>query len=207
MTINLTENEENNLDNFWNFIYIFNLNQSDIDNISVSEYRNNIINIIKKKYTIEEFYFYEQILNKLLYKLLFKLNIRVKDIHIIKSNQFVLDQSHSYTHNLLLFNNKSNTIFINNKVESTLLLRKILSVFLNKQNYYKLINNSNYLKKLKPLPSYYYSYDYPFPNVNLFFYNQNSKEVWLKNIKRLYYNKDDTYWYKNQYLNKIKNKF
>ncbi len=203
MNINLTKNEENNLDNFWDFIYIF-TNASN-NSASVGDFRYYIINTIKEKYNIEEFYLFEQILNKLLYKLLFSLHIETKDIHKLTSNQIVLDQSHSYTHNLLLFNSKTNSIFINNNTRSTILLRKILSVFRNKEDYNKLINNSNYLKKLKPLPEYYYSYDYPFPNVNLFFYNQNSKEIWLKNIKCLYYSKDDKYWYKNNYLKKIKN--
>ena len=203
MNINLTKEENNNLDSFWDFIYIF--TNAANNSASVFDFRYYIINTIKKKYNIEEFYLYEQILNKLLYKLLFSLNIKMKDMYEIKSNQIILDQSHSYTHNLLLLNSKTNSIFINDKTRSTILSRKILSVFRNKEDYNKLINNSNYLKKLKPLPEYYYSYDYPFPNVNLFFYNQNSKEIWLKNIKSLYYTNDDKYWFKNNYLKKIKN--
>ena len=203
MNIKLTKNEENNLDNFWNFIYIFSNEKDNLE--SVGDFRYYIIDTIKKKYNIEEFYLFEQILNKLLYKLLFSLNVKIKDIHIISSNQIVLDQVHSYTHNLLLFDSKSNSLFLNNKIGSTILLRKILSVFKNREDYNKLMKNSNYLKELEPLPEYYYSYDYPFPNVNLFFYNQNNKEVWLKNIKRLYYSNDDKYWYTNNYLKKIKN--
>jgi len=203
MNIKLTKNEENNLDNFWDFIYIFSNEKDNLE--SVGDFRYYIINTIKEKYNIEEFYLFEQILNKLLYKLLFSLNVKIKDIHIISSNQIVLDQAHSYTHNLLLFDSKSNSLFLNNKIRSTILLRKILSVFKNREDYNKLIKNSNYLKELEPLPDYYYSYDYPFPNVNLFFYNQNNKEVWLKNIKRLYYSNDDKYWYTNNYLKKMKN--
>ena len=33
--------------------------------------------------------------------------------------------------------------------------------------------------------SYYY-----FPNINLAFYNMNSKKTWRKNIKKLYYDND-----------------
>ena len=45
----------------------------------------------------------------------------------------------------------------------------------------------------------YYPLNYPFPNVNPIFYNQNNKSIWIIKIKRMYYytgNKIDKYWYK-----------
>ena len=52
----------------------------------------------------------------------------------------------------------------------------------------------------QPYNKYYYPQDYPFPNINLLFYNQNKKETWINRINKLYFtNKDnkniDNGWY------------
>ncbi len=61
------------------------------------------------------------------------------------------------------------------------------------------MNDKKELSKIKTI-YYYYPMDYPFPNVNLLFYNQNKKDTWINRINKLYYtntnNKlDDKEWY------------
>jgi len=79
----LTSKEVKEYDNFWNFINIFKNpdfilsddwynykvnNRKEL--FSVFDYRKYIILKIREKYTITKFYFYEKILNKLLYNLI-----------------------------------------------------------------------------------------------------------------------------------------
>ena len=47
----------------------------------------------------------------------------------------------------------------------------------------------------------YYYMNYPFPNANLMFYNENNKSIWLEKINKMYYHdkentRQDEYWYK-----------
>jgi hypothetical protein len=57
----LTPEENDKLDDYWKFIKVFNVNNNNFL-YSPREYRSNLIKKIKKKYTIDEFYFYEKIL-------------------------------------------------------------------------------------------------------------------------------------------------
>ena len=65
----LTQEENDKLDDYWKFIKVFNVTNNNFL-YSPREYRSNLITKIKKKYTIDEFYFYEKILNKMLWNLL-----------------------------------------------------------------------------------------------------------------------------------------
>lgn len=60
----LNENEILNIDNVWSFIKIFNK-----PFIYLSDYRDYLIKTINKKYTVDEFNFYENIANKLFWNL------------------------------------------------------------------------------------------------------------------------------------------
>src|SRR5437667_3155480 len=60
----LNELEQNNIEHVWAFLNIFKK-----PFINITDYRNYIINEINKNYTVEEFYFYESILNKLFWNL------------------------------------------------------------------------------------------------------------------------------------------
>ncbi len=64
MNILLNNDEINKLDDYWQFIDIF--NKTAIESQSVYDFRKNIINKIKEKYSPIEFYFFERILNKML---------------------------------------------------------------------------------------------------------------------------------------------
>jgi len=83
----------NEFDNYWKFISIF-ANIDPVQKLSKNwfnykdgmfgayEYRKYIIPKIRELYTPEEFYFYEKILNKLLWNLLEHINFNIKDIII-----------------------------------------------------------------------------------------------------------------------------
>jgi len=60
----------------------------------------------------------------------------------------------------------------------------------NKELYEKVMKNKSLFNKVKNDQIYYYPYDYPFPNVNLIFYNENKKKYWIDRIKKLYYSHD-----------------
>jgi hypothetical protein len=62
-----------------------------------------------------------------------------------------------------------------------------------------------YFMNIKKIKNYiktyimYFNLNYPFPNVNPFFFNRNSKKYWLLKIKAMYFVKEgivDENWYK-----------
>ena len=106
----LTKKEIKNLDNYWNFIHIF--SKPDIEGLSNNwmnyqkilkndkqkkrpkifgpyHYRHYVISEINKLYTPEQFYFYEKMLNKLLWNLLNKIKFDIKKCYqyIIQNNK------------------------------------------------------------------------------------------------------------------------
>ena len=60
----LTQNEYDNLDKVWYLISIF-----DIPFVFITDYRNYLVKTIRKKYTIDEFYELEMIIEKLFWNL------------------------------------------------------------------------------------------------------------------------------------------
>jgi hypothetical protein len=209
---NLSELE---IENFWKFISIFTPKELN-DNFLYPplRYREYLIKKIKKKYTINQFYKNEKILNELLYKLLKKYSFYLDEQHkknnLQQKYSFNLVEQHkknklqnkillnSYSHKLLLYNEKTKTIFINNRSSDHLYL--IISLLRKREIFENAMNDINYIKTYK-FEKYYYPDDYGFPNVNFLFYNENSKKIWLKNIKRLYYTDNcEENWRKSPYL-------
>ena len=202
MSQNLYDNllTKEDINNFWKFIDVFRpkINENNIMESSVLEYRDNLIKKIQKKYTIEEFY-----KNDLFYKLRIKYTNFIKEQQKNIKEQNVKEQNvkeqnvkdkikmdASYSHKMLLYHEKSKQLFINN---SSPILQIIASLLRDRKTYESAMTDTTF--------KYYYQDDYAFPNVNLMFYNDNSKKLWMKNIKRLYYVKNcNDNWYKNPYL-------
>jgi hypothetical protein len=195
--------EKEKLNDCWIFIELFKTTAE--KSKSVSDFRIEIIKLIKKNYTIEEFYLYEKILNKLVYNLLYKYNIVNYNKSEIKDDIFVsfpLSES-SYANKLLLYDEKNNKLIYVKNYKDILNqpITKLINCLQDKETYNAILNKENI--KLKNLNTYY-PYDYPFPNINLFFYNQNSKETWIRNIKHMYYSKNaEKNWRINLYENQI----
>jgi hypothetical protein len=205
----LTEKEESYIDNYWKFINEFinpkinGLNndwKTYIDSktqkeklFSPCEYRKYIIKIISHKYTIDEFYLYEKILNKLLWNLLKHLKILPYEIkHEVKYKK----KERSFSHKLHIKNIDKEINFENylslNEVD---IYTKVFAIMSNRKLYEKIIKNKLNIKDISGL-SFYYPCDYPFPNVNFIFYNKNNKKEWIDRIKKLYYNDNsDEEWY------------
>ena len=190
--------EIENIDKYWEFIDFFIPKEK-----SVYDYNIRLRKNIKKKYSIEEFYYYEMILNKLLHHLLGKFKIQFEKINN-ESLVFNLNDinGHSYSNKLLLYHEKYKKLYY-----TKLKLSKIVLCLTNRKLYeecIKMTNLKDALKQIKIKLDTYYPLDYPFPNVNLLFYNDNKKETWIKNIKRLYYSKNwEENMRKNLYFNNI----
>jgi hypothetical protein len=211
----LTNKEINELHNYWKFINIFSeiLNKSKNSIYSFSfgayEYREYIIPKINQLYTPEKFYFYEKILNKLLWNLLDHINFHIKDIKICEESKLFktcdklkneLSIGRSFSHKIHILDNKEKIDYIFSHYQSINkinIINKIFIIMRSKELYDKvMLNKKNFYKvKVKKEDIYYYPYDYPFPNVNLLFYNMNNKKIWIDRIKKLYYNKNNSGWY------------
>ena len=196
MNLSLNNEEINKLDDYWEFINIFNkiANKSP----SVYEFRINIIKNIKKMYKPIEFYFFEKILNKMLWTLLYKYKIEISKMDTNTKLVFGIKNS-SCINKQIIFNDNKYFIFPSYKFLSEK-LNKILYILSNKDIYNKIINNTINIDNITEIKTYYYPLDYPFPNINLIYYNNNNnKNIWLKKIKAYYYYKDDSKWYKLLY--------
>lgn len=194
---NLTDNEKKNINNYWKFIeYFFLHTKKDVLN-----YRINLILNIRKHYSLNEFYNYEKILNKLLYNLLEHLQFTFDESDLTDKCNYLHNTKTSYSHKRFIQDEKKNINYdfvcykeINNN-------KKILQIFTilsSKKLYNEIMNDKKKLSEVKII-KYYYPLDYSFPNVNMLFYNQNKKKTWISRIKKLYYtdnNKEiDNEWY------------
>ena len=195
MHLSLTEDEINKLDDYWDFIDIFNtiVNNSS----SVYDFRQTIINKIQKKYSPDEFYFFERILNKMLWTLLIKYKIDISKIDINTKSAIAIQNGSCINKQITIHNDKY-FIFIYYKQLNKLSkkINKILYILSDRNLYNKIIVDADYIKKIKIIKTFYYPLDYPFPNINLMYYNDDDKKKWIKRIKAYYYYKNDANWYK-----------
>lgn len=212
----LTKKEKIELDNYWNFIdlfkpygkkstYLKNIKKKFKEyswlNNSAYSYRKYIIKKIRKNYTVEQFYFYEKILNKLLHNLLEKINFSIDEIctnkladkyeKIYKITKTIELNKRSYSHKLYITDLNKNIHYnfhyypyLNN----INIIVKIFTIMNERDLYEKIMTDKLEIKNITFSSSlYYYPDDYPFPNVNLLFYNKNNKKYWVNRIKKLYY--------------------
>lgn len=195
MNLSLNDDETNKLDDYWKFIEIFNKIAS--NSSSVYDFRQNIIKKIQKKYSPTEFYFFERILNKLLWTLLYKYKIEISKTDM-NTKLAMSIQNGSCINKQIIINDDKYFIFPSYKEINKLSenLCKILYILSDRNLYNKIIDDSEYIKKIKDVKMFYYPLDYPFPNINLMYYNDNDKKIWLKRIRAYYYYKDDSKWYK-----------
>jgi hypothetical protein len=205
----LTKSEINKLNDYWKFIetFIKPLNhEARFGGTHTQTYRIRLIHDIREKYSINEFYNYEKILNKLLYNLLEHVGFSLEKYEIEEIHKLFVTiknpTTNSYSHKKYLHDEKKNIKYDFEHYKSLTDITKVLKIFTtlsSKHLYEKVMNNKNELSKIKYV-KYYYPMDYPFPNVNLLFYNQNKKDTWISRINKLYYtntnNKlDDKEWY------------
>ena len=187
----LDKKELKKLSDYWEFISIF-IPTPKL--YSPYEYRRNIINQVRKLYTAQDFYFYEKILNKLLWNLLLKLNVDVSNLEVSNKKLFVMENilHGSCSHKIYIDDTKNkykkSYVFIYyRELVKYEILQKIFSILCDKDLYDKVMKNPRFILQIKASHSYYYPIDYPFPNVNFLFYNENKKPIWIDRIKNLYF--------------------
>lgn len=177
-------------------------------NFDVQMYREYIIQTINKNYTIEEFYIYEMILNKLYWHLKRKVREFFSE-QDRKSKYLKLDkdeimhntpklnhydgQVSSLTNSHLQFNESKSKYYYMN--ELSLMDKKLMEIMTNRIHFEFYYNNPNMLPQYKIKYIMYHYLNYAFPNTNPMFDNENSKEYKMKKIEKLYYSKENN-WYK-----------
>ena len=204
----LLKKELNILDDFWKFIEIFNYdNYKLIWSSGAWGYRIALIKKIRETYSVEDFYKYEIILNKLLWNLLIKVKFNINDLLIQSTlyiNMNILDNSRkSFSHKQYLhneINDKKYFFVLYPNLINYDIVNKIFYIMSDRKLYDKVIKGKKSIKSIDPIvyvnhhpaKSYYYPQDYVFPNINLLFYNENKKETWINKINKLYFtNKDN----------------
>jgi hypothetical protein len=232
----LLKNEIKELKNYWNFIkcfdieYEINKNYKNLTN-DVQCYRKILIHKIREKYTAEDFYKYETILNKLLWNLIehLKFNIDKKlykksikkyfvNEHIgIFSHKYFISNKYtgspsykylvvneytgSFSHKMFLVDEKKGIKYYfkyYRNINTYDIINKIFYILSDKTLYKKIIKNKISINDIRKVPIYYYPLDYPFPNINLLFYNENNENNWIDRINKLYFNETnniDKGWY------------
>lgn len=149
-------------------------------------YRIHIIDKIRKKYTPEEFYQYEKIINSMYWNLRNVLKEYVDDNVTSYSvtdepNETNRSTVNSYVH----FNQTDNKWYELKKLSD--LDEKSMSIMMDRKLYDLYMDDPKMIKDfVNPLIFYYYK-NYPFPNANPMFYNNNQESYWLKKINKMYY--------------------
>lgn len=182
-------------------------------------YRIHIIDTIRKKYTPEEFYQHERVINFLYWNLKQKIKNYVHDDRTIlcgseRCEAFIkkcnlspeftvidsppLEENHSSTVNSYTqFNEILGKWYILKKI--CFLDELCMNIMMNRDLYEKIVSNPQNIESFNQTDSNFlelhYHKNYPFPNVNPMFFNMNDKKYWLDKINKMYYTEDDKYWY------------
>lgn len=211
----LTKTEELNLDKYWDFIETFKLDYDPNKNPNrwiegVWRYRLQLIPKIRKMYTANDFYKYEKILNKLLWNLLEKIKFKINSDYFDLREKNHKKSIGSYQHKTFIDDDKSKIYYVfyyyilfshlNYDKITKEKVAKIFHILSDRQLYEKFMNNIIIIDDINP-KQYYYPHDYPFPNINLLFYNKNKKDIWINRINQLYFRTSDNKkinkgWYK-----------
>lgn len=217
----ISNKEYKNIDKAWKLINIFNK-----PFVSVTDQRNYLIKYIKRNYTANEFYFLENIIEKMFWNLrwaVFPLFVKSKSEKI--PDELIMCEKLKYDDDLdekigeIISNNDTyyrsfiNKIIIVDKANKTIYNKKMegssdifsknsfnlytMTVLLNRDLYERVMSDPHNIKNLDiELPHYYYQYDYGFPNLNYCAFNVGDKEFKLNRINKMYYNKDASHWFK-----------
>jgi hypothetical protein len=208
----LTDNEYNCLDKVYNFINDFNFME-----YNLKTYRSKIINLIRKKYSINEFMYYEKIAEKLFWNLRYKTYMYfLNNYNIIKLQSGTLNEVNSLFHKdnsyrsfinkLILIQDKNlqNKYFYKKMEGSSHIFNKnkfniiTFCILHNRDLYEKIIKNPQEILSIKE-PTYYFQYDYPYPNLNYGKPFIQSNNFRLKRIKKMYYDintdKSENNWF------------
>ncbi len=172
----------------------------------VWKYREYIINVIQEHYTAEEFYVFEELLNALYWilkkkiKPFFHVNeIKDKCIKFYKKDPKIKKhlgtwpgEYSSHSNSYLQFNEQKNVYYFLKKLNR--LSITTMNIMTDRNDFELYYYNPNNIKEYKKEYKTYYHLNYAFPNANPLFKNNNSKEIKLKKIKKMYFEKTDKFW-------------
>ena len=136
---------------------------------------------------------------------LFDLNkIKIAEVKFEPRFTAAFIQNRSFINKKIMLLDTSTLIFpyygsqeFNNYLMKNKKISKILHVLRYRELFEKTLKDDAYLENAKfEIETYYYPYDYTFPNISLVWYNKCEKSIWLKRIKAYYYSKSDSNWYK-----------
>ena len=120
MKIKLLKKEEKLLDDYWNFVSIFIPPYKTAKVYGLygpSDYRKDIIAKISKIYTVEQFYFYENMLNKMLWILIHHIDFDITKINKSEKCHYPL-LFKTYNDNNYLENSFSHKEFIKDEINN-----------------------------------------------------------------------------------------
>lgn len=195
--------ELKNLDKAWNLI-----NEFRITKISRAKYRKNIIDKINNKYTLDQFYYIEIIIEKMYWNLRDKLKLIFDEQHKYKKTSKV-DSLHEIQDNILIKNKKATLSNIRKSyIENDKSIFYVYdypndfdlivsSVMINRSAYETIMEDIVDIFNLNIDPyTNIIEFDYPFPNLNTIKPFAYSKIKRLDNILNLYYVKNsDGNWF------------
>lgn len=187
------------LDEIWVFIDNFRISE-----LTRSKYRNKIINLIKKKYNLETFYFYEKIVEKIYWNLVLKIkqDLKIKpEIFLKKEKNY---DKNKITNKILMRNKKIKESTVRKTfiiTQNNNLLYKYLypndldllvgSIMQNRSVYETIMSDNSFIYDIEIEPyNNNIEFDYPYPNLNTIKYFQQNKKQRMHNINNLYYNDD-----------------
>ncbi len=204
----LTKNQNKELNKVWKFIQSFTPPKVSKDwwtynngkLLCAYEYRHYIINIIQKNISINKFYEYEKIINKLYWNLKHKLisHIKTNNINYSINAQNVLKLASGSYINSRVHYNEIDKKWYYFKMKLPELDIICMDIMRDKTKYEFYLKNPSNIKNYnkKEILDTYYHLNYVFPNINPMFYNKNSKSYWIKKINLMYYQQNDKNWYK-----------
>lgn len=192
----LTIKEIKNIDNMWEFINNFRLSE-----LTRSKYRKSIISLIKSKYDIKTFYFYEIIVEKIYWNLITKLKKelslkpeiyfkkeKIYDIQQVKNKILMRNKKikESNVRKTYIVTKKNNLLYKYSYPNHLDLLAS--SIMQNRSVYESILSNKLFLFDIEIEPyNNNIEFDYPYPNLNTIKYFQINKKERLNNIFNLYY--------------------
>jgi len=201
----LSENELSLVDKMWEFISVFRISSH-----TRAEYRYIVMKEIRKKYTVDDFLILELIVEKIYWNLLNILNIRLgldSVTHIkkisksdkIKQKNKILQRSSvsesSVRKSFIMSGNK--IIYKYNYPDDVDLIMG--SIMVNRSIYQTLMSNPDDIRlsalDIEPYHNIV-EFDYSYPNLNTLVPFLLDKEQRIKNIKKMYYQTDNSYnWF------------
>ncbi|ARF09592.1 hypothetical protein Indivirus_1_215 [Indivirus ILV1] len=185
--------------------------------VNITNHRNYLIKKIPKKFTIEEFYICEKIIDNMFWDLREKLGNKTCCNFISYENSSDLDEKlyyiyenigtfyRSFINKLIIVDKENKKIYYKKMDGSSIIFNGsnkfnllTLTILFNRELYENVMNGKLTKKEIKniELPNYYYQLDYCFPNLNCCHYNIGTKDDWIERIRKMYYNKNAEYWYK-----------